>query len=78
MSSLTSRCKAIAIPRTWRRASVDDPYTLHAARGNHLSLSLGYVRGPALSPRVADTLTFTATWSLYLWIQPLPLASSSL
>jgi len=28
--------------------------------------SLGYVRGPAMSPRVADTLTFTANWSLYL------------
>ncbi len=31
-----------------------------------MSLSLGYVRGPALSPRVADTPTFTANWSLYL------------
>jgi hypothetical protein len=35
-------------------------------RGNNLSLSLGYVRGPAMTPRVADALTFTANWSLYL------------
>jgi hypothetical protein len=35
-------------------------------RSLYLSLSLGYGRGPAISPRVADTLTFTANWSLYL------------
>jgi hypothetical protein len=51
----------------WRDStSFTGTYTLHAAPGNYLSLSLGYVRGPALSPRVADTLTFTANWSLYL------------
>jgi porin len=51
----------------WRNStSFTGTYTIHAARGNYLSLSLGYVRGPALSPRVADTLTFTANWSLYL------------
>lgn len=47
-------------------ASLTGTYTIHASRGNYLSLSLGYVRGPAMSPRVADTLTFTANWSLYL------------
>jgi porin len=47
-------------------SSLTGTYTLHVARGNYLSLSLGYVRGPALAPRVADTLTFTANWSLYL------------
>jgi hypothetical protein len=30
------------------------------------SLSLGYVRGPALSPRVDDALTFTVNRGLYL------------
>jgi porin len=51
----------------WRSSrSLTGTYTLHAARGNYLSLSLGYVRGPALSPRVKDALTFTANWSLYL------------
>jgi porin len=51
----------------WRSSSsLTGTYTIHAWRGNYLSLSLGYVRGPALAPRVDDTLTFTANWSLYL------------
>jgi porin len=47
-------------------SSLTGTYTAHLTRGNYLSLSLGYVRGPALSPRVDDTLTFTVNWSLYL------------
>jgi porin len=47
-------------------SSLTGTYNLHFARGNYLSLSLGYVRGPALSPRVDDTLTFTLNWGLYL------------
>jgi hypothetical protein len=51
----------------WRSsASLTGTYTLHAARGNYLSLSLGYGRGAAMSPRVADTLTVTVNWGLYL------------
>jgi len=51
----------------WRNSpSLTGTYTVHAARGNYLSLSLGYVRGPAMSPCVNDALTFTANWSLYL------------
>jgi porin len=49
----------------WRSStSLTGTYTLHAARGNYLSLS--YARGPALSPRVEDALTFTVNWGLYL------------
>lgn len=47
-------------------ASLTSTYTIHASRGNYLSLSLGYVRGGAISPRVSNSLTFTANWSLYL------------
>ena len=51
----------------WRNSpSFTGTYTLHASRGNYLSLSLGFARGPAITPRVEDTLTFTANWSLYL------------
>jgi porin len=51
----------------WRSSpSLTGTYTIHAWRGNYLSLSLGYVRGPALSPRVDDALTFTVNCSLYL------------
>jgi porin len=45
--------------------SVTGSYSIHVSRGNYLTLGLGYVRGPAISPRVADTLTFTANWGLY-------------
>ncbi|MBL8139798.1 MAG: carbohydrate porin [Acidobacteria bacterium] len=51
----------------WRNApSLTGTYTLHPARGNYLSLSLGYVRGAAITPRVKAPLVFTANWSLYL------------
>jgi hypothetical protein len=51
----------------WRSSSsFTGTYTLHVTRKKYLSLSLGYVKGPALSPRVDDTLTFTVNSSLYL------------
>jgi porin len=46
--------------------SLTGTYTLHASPGNYLSLSLGFVRGAAITPRVHDSLTVTANWSLYL------------
>jgi porin len=46
--------------------SVTGSYSMHMGRGNYLTLGLGYVRGAAVTPRVADTLTFTANWGLYL------------
>jgi porin len=50
----------------WRSSpSFTGSYSIHVSRGNYLSLGLGYVRGPAITPRVADTLTFTANWGLY-------------
>jgi porin len=60
--------RLVAQGRTvWRSStSLTGTYTLHATRGNYLSLSLGYVRGPALTPRVDDALTFTVNWSLYI------------
>ena len=45
--------------------SLTGTYTVHVSRGDYLSLALGYVRGPALTPRVADALVFTANWSVY-------------
>lgn len=50
----------------WRSSpSLTGTYTMHVARGDYLSLGLGFVRGPAITPRVADTVTATANWSLY-------------
>lgn len=51
----------------WRNSpSFTGPYTLHVSPGDYLSLSLGYARGPAISPRVPAALVFTANWGLYL------------
>jgi porin len=33
--------------------------------GNYLSLGLSYVYGPAITPRVPNTLNFIANWSLF-------------
>ena len=46
--------------------SLTGSYTMHVTRGNYLTVGLGYVRGAAISPRVADTLTLTAIWGVYL------------
>jgi porin len=53
--------------RTFSRSSpsVAGSYSLRVSRGSYLTLGSSYVRGPAITPRVADTLTFTATWGLY-------------
>jgi porin len=51
----------------WRSSpSLTGSYSVHVSRGNYLTLGLSYVSGPAITPRVPDTLTFTATWGLYL------------
>jgi porin len=51
----------------WRSSpSLTASYSVHVSRGKYLTVALGYVRGAAITPRVADTLTFTATWGLYL------------
>ena len=41
-------------------------YSVHVSRGNYVTLGLGYVRGAAITPRVADTVTFTANWGIYI------------
>ena len=41
-------------------------YTLHMTRGAYLSLSAGYQRGAAITPRVEPALTTTAYLILYL------------
>ena len=50
----------------WRAGTtVTGSYSLHASRGNYLSLGLSYVYGPAITPRVPNALTFLANWSLF-------------
>ncbi len=50
----------------WRNSpSITGSYALHVFRGNYLSLGAGYVRGAAITPRVADALTLSANWGMY-------------
>lgn len=50
----------------WRNSpSITGSYSLHVFRGNYLSLGAGYVRGAAITPRVADALTLSANWGMY-------------
>jgi porin len=45
--------------------SLTASYAIHVSRGNYLTVGLGYVRGAAITPRVDDSLTFSANWGLY-------------
>jgi len=59
--SLTAQGKTV-----WRGSpSLTGSYSIHVSRGNYLTVGLGYVSGAAITPRVADTLTFTANWGAY-------------
>ncbi len=50
----------------WRAGTtLTGSYSLHASRGNYLSLGLSYVYGPAITPRVPSALNFIANWSLF-------------
>ncbi len=50
----------------WRAGTtVTGSYSLHASRGNYVSLGLSYVDGPAITPRVPNALNFIANWSLF-------------
>ena len=46
--------------------SLTGTYTLHLTTGAYLSLSAGYQRGAAITPRVEPALTTTAYLILYL------------
>jgi porin len=56
-----------AAGKSYSRASdsVTGSYTARMARGSYLSMGLSYVNGPAITPKTAAALTFTATTSFY-------------
>jgi porin len=50
----------------WRASTtVTGSYSLRAARGDYVSLGLGYDFGPAITPRVPSALNLIATWTLF-------------
>ena len=50
----------------WRNgASMTGSYTIHAARGQFLSVGLSYLRGASITPRVDDALTFATSYTVF-------------
>ena len=57
---------AVAGKTVWRNgASMTGSYTVHVARGHFLSVGLSYIRGPAITPRVDDALTFATSYTVF-------------
>lgn len=50
----------------WRNSSsLTGSYTVRISRGNYLGAGLSYVAGPAITPRVANALTFTIAYNMF-------------
>jgi porin len=50
----------------WRSsASLTGSYALRISSGQYLSIGLSYIHGPAITPRVNDSLTFATTYSVF-------------
>ena len=50
----------------WRGGTtLTGSYSMRASAGNYVSVSLTYVYGPAITPRVPNALKLTATWTSY-------------
>ena len=72
LSTYTGHSKYLTDPlvapgkTVWRNSgSLTGSYNIHLAPGNYLSLGLSYIRGAAITPRVNDTLTFAASYSMF-------------
>jgi hypothetical protein len=59
--SLTTQGKSVWRDSTTLTAS----YSMRVSSGNYLNVGLGYVYGPAVTPRVSNPLKFTASWSAF-------------
>jgi porin len=59
--------KLVAEGKTvWRSGtSFTGSYSILVAPGVHVSVGLSYIHGPAITPRVSDTLTFTAGYTVF-------------
>ncbi len=50
----------------WRNSSsLTGSYTVRISRGNYLGAGLSYVAGPAITPRVANALSFTIAYNMF-------------
>jgi porin len=50
----------------WRNSTtLTGSYSMRVSAGNYLNLGLGYVYGPAVTPKVSNALKLTASWSAF-------------
>jgi hypothetical protein len=50
----------------WRAsAAITGSYSVRIHPGQYMGIGLGYTRGPAITPRVSDTLTFSTSYSAF-------------
>jgi porin len=50
----------------WRAsASLTGSYSLRVHPGQYMSIGLSYIHGPAITPRVSDTLTFSTNYQFF-------------
>jgi len=50
----------------WRDSTtLTASYSMRVSAGNYLNVGLGYVYGPAVSPRVSNALKLTASWTAF-------------
>lgn len=62
ISSLLAQDKTV-----WNSSpSITASYSMHVSSGNYLTVGLGYVRGAAITPRVASPILFTISWGVFL------------
>jgi porin len=65
-SSYLTNSLAAAGKTVWRNsASLTGSYALHVSSGQYLSIGLSYIHGPAIAPRVNDSLTFATTYTVF-------------
>jgi len=59
--SLTAQGKTV-----WRNSTtLTASYSMRVSAGNYLNIGLGYVYGPAVTPKVSNSLKLTASWSAF-------------
>ena len=50
----------------WRNsASLTGSYALRVHSGQYMNIGLSYIHGPAITPRVSDAFTFSASYSVF-------------
>jgi porin len=50
----------------WRAsAALTGSYSLRVHPGQYMSMGLSYIHGPAITPRVSDTLTFSTNYQFF-------------